>query len=156
MIHFTRRLCLLAALAAAAAMPAATHAEGGAYRSVVVEMVNGSRSVINIVDGLTTTFSTLQIKFTGPGTTVTIPKSSVAALTFSEQAGISDAHISGDNISLSNLPAGSDVNIYDTAGRLLHHSSATEGNLSLRLSSLSHSGVYIVNVNGINYKIGVQ
>ncbi|MGM9852152.1 MAG: T9SS type A sorting domain-containing protein [Muribaculaceae bacterium] len=154
MIHFTRRLCLLAALAAA--MPAAAHAEGGAYRSVVVEMVNGSRSVINIVDGLTTTFSTLQIKFKGPGTTVSIPKNNVAALSFSEQAGISDAHISGDNLSLSNLPAGSDVNIYDTAGRLLQHSRAAEGNLTLPLSRLSSTGVYIVNVNGINYKIGVQ
>ncbi|MGM9844887.1 MAG: T9SS type A sorting domain-containing protein [Muribaculaceae bacterium] len=156
MIPITRRLCLLAALAAAAAMPTAALADGGAYRSVVVEMVNGSHSVINIVDGLTTTFSTLQIKFQGAGTSVSIPKSSVAALTFSEQAGISDAHISGDNISLSNLPAGSDVNIYDTAGRLLHHSTATEGNLNLRLSSLSPSAVYIVNVNGINYKIGVK
>lgn len=137
-------------------MPAAAHAEGGAYRSVVVEMVNGSRSVINIVDGLTTTLSTLQIKFKGPGTTVSIPKNNVAALSFSEQAGISDAHISGDNLSLSNLPAGSDVNIYDTAGRLLQHSRAAEGNLTLPLSRLSSTGVYIVNVNGINYKIVVQ
>lgn len=58
-----------------------------------------------------------------------------------------------EHIDFSNLPADAAVSIYTTDGKLLYSAKATRGkSLSLPLGSLQ-SGIYLVKVNDVTYKI---
>ena len=58
-----------------------------------------------------------------------------------------------EHIDFSNLPADAAVSIYTTDGKLLHNLRPTQGkSLSLPLGSLQ-SGIYLVKVNDVTYKI---
>lgn len=90
---------------------------------------------------------------------ITIPRDNIQRFEHStELAGIGgiDADtqapvISGGILSFTNLPAGSRVEVFDMAGRRMI-SEVAEGAYTLSLSQLG-SGVFVVKVNNLTYKI---
>ncbi len=70
-----------------------------------------------------------------------------------EEIKMLDAQDSRERIDFNNLPAGATASIYTTDGKLLYNLRRTQGRtLSLPLSSLQ-SGIYLVKVNDVTYKI---
>ena len=62
-------------------------------------------------------------------------------------------NLTGDQLALSGLPAGSDIYIYGVGGQLFMETKADdEGNAVIDLTSLN-TGVYIVKANNISTKI---
>lgn len=142
------------------AMPFAMHAQGG-VRSVVVKMTDGTVNYVTIEKGMTAEFTAKSLAFAGPNTSVELDKAKVESMSFSETVGINEINgdafeltVAGSEISLKGLPAGSTVAVYDTAGRCLSRAVA-DGDYTLSADSFA-AGVYIVNVNGVSYKISFK
>lgn len=70
-----------------------------------------------------------------------------------EEIKMLDERNSSERIDFSNLPAGATASIYTTDGKLLYNLRPTQGKtLSLPLGSMQ-SGIYLVKVNDVTYKI---
>lgn len=133
------------------------------YKSVVVSMTDGTTTTVALEADMTMRLTETSVEFVSSGqTTVTLDKLTVASLSFSEMSGIADAvsdaggfSFSGDVLRITGLANGSAVAVFDVAGRCVSREVAADGNYELRLGSLP-AGVYIVNVNGVSYKIEVK
>ncbi len=149
---------LVALIVSAVAM--ATYAQG--YKSVVVDMIDGSQTMVALEQGLTTKFVGAYVIFDSPtSSNVVLAKANIASMSFSETTGIADvvsdstAPVYGDGvISFNGLPAGSSVEMFDMSGHRLMHADVS-GDYTISLGNLT-PGVYIVTVNRISYKISVK
>ncbi len=137
-------------------------ASAQAYRSIAVNLTDGSKVDINLSDEFSASFTDDAFVVTGGKTDITVPRLIIKSFTFStEVAGIEEVAaddtkpvISGDNMIFNNLPEGSVVAVYDMAGALLFSEKAS-GSYTLSLSAISASPV-IVNVNQVAYKIATK
>lgn len=154
MKHFYTAIAMLA-------MSLCASAEG--YRSVAVNLADGSKVEINLADELSASFDDENFIITGGEQDVTVPRSSIQSFTFStkEISGIDEVGadvaapvISGGMMNFTGLPAGSVVAVYTPAGVLLRSEQA-EGDYSLELSTLP-AGTVIVKVNNVAFKIATR
>jgi len=140
----------------------AMSANAQVYKSVVVDMTDGSRTVITLEKGMKTEFGIVNVVFISPsGDNVEIAKDNFVSMSFADPSGINGVvsdnpapeYIDGQ-LSFNGLPAGSRVDVFDAAGRTVRHAEVS-GDYTLSLSGLT-PGIYIVTVNGINYKVSVK
>ncbi len=143
-----------------AAVSFGASAEG--YRSVAVNIIDGSKVEINLADDLTAAFDEENLLIASDGQDVAIPRATIKSFTFSDKevvgldqvsAGAAPV-VSGGKMIFTELPAGSVVAVYNTAGALLTEQKAS-GDFTLDLSTLPAQTV-IVNVNGVAYKIATK
>lgn len=136
-------------------------ASAAGYRAMNVNMTDGSQITVNLSDELRVSFTTSEMVITTPGATdeVKVDRSKIAGFTLTDLNSIdavTDATpgFDGRSLSLSSLPEGSVVNVYD-AGGLCVMSLDVAGSAVVDLGCLQ-TGVYIVSVNGMSYKISVK
>lgn len=60
----------------------------------------------------------------------------------------------GDSLQFGNLPANSEISVYDVSGKLVKNATA-DGSYRINISDLS-AGVYVVSVNGVSTKITIK
>lgn len=154
MKHFFTAIAMLA-------MSLCASAEG--YRSVAVNLADGSKVEINLADKLSASFDDENFIITGGTQDVTVPRADIKSFTFSTQeiSGVDEVGadtaapvISDGKMSFSDLPAASVVTVYNPAGALLLSEKA-EGDYSLELSKLP-AGTVIVKVNNVVFKIATR
>lgn len=148
----------LLALAILAALPFTLAADG--FRSIRVDLNDGSTLLIGLSENLTTKFTRKEIRFTdSPNVNIIVDKTKVKQFNFVETAGINDAEandttaptVENGTLVFTGLPAGAKIAIYDLGGQLLR-TVETDGETTLRLADFN-PGVYIATVNGTSYKI---
>lgn len=132
---------------------AGLHAEG--FRSVAIEMADGSSVGVNLSDNLITTFVENEIRFKqGFKVVLSLERSKVKEFNFSESVSLAEPSVeSGKGIlNFSNLAQGAAAQVADMSGRVVLTVPAEEGNCSVSLSGLPH-GVYVVTAGSISLKI---
>lgn len=148
-------------LACIALMSLSAAAEG--YRSVRVELKEKEAVEIQLSKSLNTQFKDGYVTFVdGKGTKVEVPRTEVVRFTFLErdasaidEVGVAAApQFGGDCIVFTSLPAGSVVSVVNAAGRTVF-SKKVQGDYTLSLGQFS-SGVYMVTVNGVTYKVRIK
>lgn len=132
------------------------------YKSVVVNLSNGFSTRVNLEEELATTFTDEYVVFSGGSKDVTIVKANVESFSFSKTAGIEGVaddsatapEITPESIVYSNLPAGSTASVYTIGGQCLLTESVS-GDWTYSFADLT-TGVYLITVNGVTYKIAVR
>lgn len=133
------------------------------YRSVAVNLNDGSNVEINLSDNLSATFSEDALILSNGDQEVSVPRNNIKSFTFSKDpySGISEIEseknsptLIGANMVFDCLPENSKITVYDLAGVVLKEDIAS-GFYSIDLSEFT-SGPVIVKVNGISYKIAVK
>lgn len=135
------------------------------YRSVTVHLKNQTTVTVDLAEDLAVRFNDLEMIVSGSSVEnrrVIIEKSDIDKFEHSLTAGIDNAVTDAGTpvfengaMSFSNLPAGTQVQVFDIAGRELRNETAVGGNFTLDLSTLT-SGTYVVNINGKSFKIAVK
>lgn len=140
---------------------AATQANAIGYKSVVVTLHDGSSSKIDLTDGMKTTFDGTNVVFADDVFLVEFEKSQVSKFEFSETTGINNVETSDANVNfkdgiltLTGMPDKSKVAIYTVAGIGIETIEFSR-NCDIDLNNLQ-SGVYIVNINNVSYKIAIS
>lgn len=138
------------------------HAAG--FRSLIVSQTDGSEVEIELTDEFTAYFEDGMLQVFGTSTEISVPQDKIKSFAFSEvsKTGVTDVEIadaaapqvSGNSMLFKQLPAKSSVAVHDAAGRCLVSATA-EGDYVLSLDSLG-TGVRLVTVNGVTYKIVVK
>lgn len=132
-----------------------------ANRALKVWQADGQVLVINLSDEPRTTYSNGNLMITSKQSSVTLPLERVRRYTYVDVAnGIDElkdvrAAISknGETLTLTGLKSGTEVMLYNTAGQLLRHLTA-DGQSSLIVSVATlPTGVYVVKVKDVTYKI---
>lgn len=133
-------------------------ASAESYRSVAVNLTDGSKVEINLTDELSASFSETNLVVTGGDRDVSVPRSSIKSFTFSTKTGIESAdatnytpEISGGVMRFTNLPESTVISAYDIKGALLFQT-VTSGEYTLDLTETGSTAV-IVKVNETAYKI---
>ncbi|MCM1349349.1 MAG: T9SS type A sorting domain-containing protein [Firmicutes bacterium] len=133
------------------------------YHSVTVHFKDKTSMSINLCEDLTVRFNDLEMTVMGSSLhkTVVIPKQNIHKFEHQTTAAIDNVATDAStpvfdngNLSFSNLPAGSVVEVYDVAGRQVLSRQA-QGEFTLNLASLT-SGIYVVKVNNSTFKIAVK
>ena len=132
-----------------------------ANRALKVWQADGQVLVINLSDEPRTTYSNGNLMITSKQSSVTLPLERVRRYTYVDVAnGIDElkdvrAAISknGETLTLTGLKSGTEVMLYNTAGQLLRHLTADgQSPLIVSVATLP-TGVYVVKVKDITYKI---
>lgn len=132
------------------------------YHTVTVTVKEGESMSFSLADELTVRFNDLEMTISSPNfqNTVIIPKENISEFTHST-SGIGDVtadavapELANGMLSFTNLPEGSVINVFNTAGQLIKSETAS-GNYQLPLSTLA-SGIYVVTVNNSTFKIAVK
>jgi len=136
-----------------------------AQNVLVIHLTNGSEERLILLDEEPViTFSGDKIMISKKSSSTELELSMAAVNYFNYEGGSGTTSIegtttpdgmifTGDHISFSGLPAGSDVFIYGVGGQLFMSTKADdEGNAYIDLTSLN-TGVYIVKANNITTKI---
>lgn len=146
-------------MAACAAFSLSTHAEG--YRSVRVELKEGSPIEIQLSGSLRTTFAEGVTTFAdNAGTAVNLPSANIVRFTFLERDAQSSIHevampqIQRGALHFSALAVGTTITVTDASGHNVLTSTA-EGDFTLPLNQFI-PGIYLVSVNGITYKVQLR
>lgn len=138
-------------------------ASAEAYRSVAVNLTDGSKVEINLTDEFSASFTDGEFVVTGVAADITVPRAQIKSFTFStkQYTGVEEVAtdgtepvFSGNNMIFNNLPEGSVIAVYNMAGALLLSETAS-GTYTLDLSTISTSPV-IVTVNKVAYKIATK
>lgn len=155
------RLCTIILTVILSSLSVSSYAKG--FRSVIVHMIDGSTTAVALEADMTMRLTETSVEFASTeNTTVTLDKKTVESMSFSEMSGISNVvndagefNFSGNALHISGLADGSIVAVFDVSGHCVSREVANNGKYELHLGSLS-AGVYIVNVNGVSYKIDVK
>ena len=136
-------------------------ASAEAFRSMAVNLTDGTKVEINLSEELRASFSEDDLVVSGGETDITIPRKSIKSFTFSQLSSLegvgtdaTEPVIEGGVMSFTALPEGTAINVYNVAGALLFSAKAS-GDYVLDLSKLSASPV-IVTVNEVAYKIATK
>ncbi len=133
------------------------------YKSVAVNLTDGSKTEVNLTDDLTAMFDEENLVITGGDQDISVPRSQIQSFTFSEhgKSGVDNVGVDASTPTLvdgsmvfSALPEGSVVAVFAPNGTLLNKVTVS-GSYTLDLSALP-SGTVLVNVNGVAYKIAVK
>lgn len=132
------------------------------YHTVTVTVKEGESMSFRLADELTVRFNDLEMTISSPNfdNTVIIPKENISEFIHST-AGINDVtadasapEFADGMLSFTNLPEGSIINVFNTAGQLIKSETAS-GCYQLPLSTLA-AGIYVVTVNKSTFKIAVK
>ena len=146
---------------ATAAISLCAYAE--AYRSVDVNLLDGSSVKINLADNLSATFEADSLLVTGGDKDVKIACEDIKSFAFStekaaglDQIGsdITAPVLTGSNLTFNDLPEGSVVEVYNMAGMQLMHQ-VVSGTFSVDLADFT-APVVIVKVNNVAFKIATK
>ncbi|MBD5213387.1 MAG: T9SS type A sorting domain-containing protein [Bacteroidales bacterium] len=138
-------------------------AYAGAYRSVDVNLLNGSSVKINLADNLSATFEGDSLLVTGGKKDVKIACAAIKSFAFSteEAAGIDQIGadiaapvIDGTNLTFNGLPEGSVVEVYNMSGMQLMRQTAA-GTFTVDLTDFT-APIVIVKVNNVAFKIATK
>lgn len=151
-----RKLLLsLAALLTAATM------WGTSFNRLSVHLVDGSTVDVVMTNELTLRFDQTNLIITGSESDMTIPKAEVVKFNHSFQSGVGNVaadpeaiKVEGDRILFDNLPEGTVLRVFALNGANLLTREISSG-YTLLLDQFE-AGIYIVNVNGVSYKITKQ
>lgn len=131
-----------------------------AYQTLIVHLSDGSDVNVSLADDFKTTFTSDAMLISSAGTDVDVPRDNIVSFKFDKTGGITSAE-GGDAVEFSDgkivfraLPDGSSVRVYSVNGTLVM-SENVSGEWTLSLSDLP-SGVNIVAVNGVSYKVNVK
>lgn len=123
---------LFVALLALVGLAGSVAAQG--YKSVAVTLKDNTKVEVNLTDELTAKFIGENFEIADGEQNFVIPRANIRSFVFSKAAGIKEIHT--DAVAdFSNLPAGTVIRVYNTAGALLLQETATEA-YSLNLSAL--------------------
>lgn len=134
-----------------------------AFKSVAVNLADGSKTEVNLSDDLSAVFDDENLVITGSDQDIAVPRSQIKSFTFSEKEYSGIDRVNGDasapvlvggSMVFSDLPEGSVVAVYTANGALVSQA-AVKGAYTLDLSTLP-AGTILVNVNGVAYKIAVK
>lgn len=146
----------LYALLAILALSFSASADG--YRSVAVNLNDGSKVEISLSDDFSAYFNETDLVVDDGHQNITIQRGSIKSFSFSTKTGVESINnditapvVSDGIMSFSNLPVATDVSVYNITGALLWHEKAS-GDYFINLSKF-HSNVVIVKVNQVAYKI---
>lgn len=154
MKHFCTTLALLLAVVFAAG------AQG--FRSVAVNLKNGTKLEVNLSQDMKAFFSEGQLFIQGEDTDVSVLQQLIESFVFSsEESSLSEldaadirSEVAGGCLNLYNLPEGSVVTVFNVAGAVVLSEQAA-GQWSVALSELP-SGVAVVKVNEVSFKIATR
>ncbi len=133
------------------------------FKSVAVNLKDGSKVEINLTDDLSATFDEENLLVTAGDQDVAVPRGTIESFTFSDKAfsGIDTPQadgaapvVSGGNLVFGNLPEGSRVEVYSISGALVSEV-VVSGEYTLGLDTLP-AGAVVVKVNGVAYKIAAR
>ncbi len=131
-------------------------AEG--YRSVAVNLKDGSKVEISLSDDFSAYFNDTDLIVDDGHQNITVQRGTIKSFTFSTKTGVESIDndvtapvISGGIMSFTNLPSATVVSVYDITGALLWQEHAS-GDYTVDLSKF-HANVVIVKVNQVAYKI---
>ena len=131
------------------------------YRSVAINLNDGTKVEVNLTDQLEASFQKDNLVVTGVDADVKVPKSAISSFTFSKLTGIGSVSagsaapvVEGGSLVFGELPDGTVVTVCSQNGQVI--SSATvSGFYSVSMASLPQ-GVVLVSVGGVTYKIVVK
>ena len=129
--------------------------------TLVVWQKDGHKVYYQLNEQPKTTFTTNGLVITTHMMEVSYPLSAIQRYTYATTAGIDkarnnhDVEVSqnGTDVTFTNLKAGSEIRIYGTDGALLDVQSAKENSVSEVSLASYPTGVYILKVNDVTYKI---
>lgn len=131
-----------------------------AYRSMSVDLTDGTAVAITLSDDINATFTTSDMIIAGGEQEITIERAKITGFTFSGEVSLdritpdTTPAINGSEMRFDSLPDGSLIQIITSGGAIVNTIEAS-GSASVSLSDLP-AGVYIVTVNNISYKIAVR
>lgn len=151
----------LLTLAVMAVSVASMWADG--FSTLVVRTAADEVTTVTLNDDITMSFSETTLDITDGVIEVNIPRADIASFEFTDPVGIQSIGTDGASavvtdaaIAMSNLAAGTQVNIFDIQGRLIgQRTAAADGSLSIALDSLPR-GVVMVNVNNTTLKVTLK
>lgn len=134
-------------------------AQATVYNTVIVNLNDGSQTSIFITEDLKLSFTDTQLVATGSTEDIAIDRSQIVHFEHAyDETGAVDAingasgmAFNGNSMTFSNLPQGSMIRVFTTAGILVSEQPAA-GEYTLSLDGLA-PGNYIVSVNNMSYKI---
>ena len=149
-------------LAASLLLCSAVTSYADGYRRVEIKEFNGTVTSVDLSDNLRTEFNEGKVLFIDDDLSLEFDRYSVRAFSFSDvPTGIesvngetSSPKIEQGKMSFSNLPEGSRIMVVSASGSIVSDVK-TEGNYSFNINELP-AGVYVVNVNGLSYKVIVK
>lgn len=140
----------------------AANAEG--YRTLSVNQTDGTKVEVTLSDNLSAYFEEGLFVVTGTDAEVTVDQSQIKSFTFLTTSAIGEVAapgspapvVAGGRVSVSGLAAGSQVSVCTAAGVVVaSHELAEGGSVEVDMASFA-AGVYVVNVNGVSYKVGLR
>ena len=140
---------------------AAPNVQADGYRSVEVRGLDGSVTSISLTDNLKTEFKKNKVIFSDGDLLFEFYKSKVSTFTFSESVGVDNIAADGvqpvvepGRMSITGLPEHSRVRVFTIGGKVVSDVWVS-GDYILDINGLA-KGVYLVNVNGMSYKVMVK
>lgn len=130
------------------------------YETVVIGLSDGTSVDIRLSEQLKFSFSETDLLVTGSDADISVPKSKIVKFVHTKESGIKGAEqadalqVDGNRLQFANLPEGSRIVVFDTAGMEVLSVEAC-GDFSLSLENMKPD-LYIVNVNNMSYKIAVR
>ena len=125
------------------------------YRRVEIKEFNGNITSIDLSDNLKTEFIDGKVCFLDVDLSFEFDRKSVQSFSFNEiPTSITKPMIEKVNMNFNNLPVGSRIIIMSVSGNVVINTKV-EGNYNFNVGSLP-SGVYIVKVNNVLYKITLK
>lgn len=131
------------------------------YEKLNVHLTDGSIMEVVLVSNLKISFSETELVANGTNVELTVPRESIVKLVHTpNQADIDvvtsgeEMTLRGNTLSFDSLPVGTVIDIYSAAGVKVRSLKA-EGETVIELDGLT-TGVYIVRVNNMSYKISVK
>ncbi|MCM1071643.1 MAG: hypothetical protein NC210_01320 [[Clostridium] fimetarium] len=137
---------------------------GKTAKSIVLNHVDGSKSLIAMADGLKTSFAGGVMTISSEKGALEFPLGDVRSWLFSDEegdiwSGIDEAaddaailHWDADGLRLGNIPAGTPVLLTGSDGRTLKRAEATGGKLAIETDGLK-ARVYLLTIGNRTYKI---
>ena len=150
---------LLCFLLAGTSKGLAAEASAGQERKLVVWLKDGEKVYYDLEESPKTTFTGSDVIITTDVVTVSYPMEQVLRYTYDlattdiENLKENEIHISqhGNSLGFENLKSGTVIKVYSIDGTLKDSVSAG-GSVTVSLDNYS-SGVYIIKVNGMTYKV---
>ena len=131
-----------------------------AYDPVSVDLNDGTKVDIALSDNLSLSFNETHLLVSGSDADCEIPKGKIVSFTHLESSGLTEVAkdgsvgLAGRSMHFKGLADGSLIALYDLGGKCLRSVSA-QGDYVLGLENLP-SGVYVVTVNNVSYKISLK
>lgn len=132
-----------------------------AFTGLKVTLTDGSSTIISMEECPIVKFIGDKLLVTTDVSTTEFERSKVKTFNYISPSSIdginNDGNVvsnTGDSLQFGNLPANSEISVYDVSGKLVKNATA-DGSYRINISDLS-AGVYVVSVNGVSTKITIK